>query len=199
MSNSLPPAALSLDLVPIPGRPSRAEVAGKRLADRLLSDGLLIPVQREHALEYARWRGVPIEDALVDLRILSERRLLEHLATVHRTRYVSTEQLARASIPRRLLDLLPVRTAEQIGVFPVQFDDRSATLSVVTGDPGDESVRREVRMASLAARGVTLLAARPAAVRAAIEYHYRGNRRAFGAMSRPSGVMEAVSAPASHR
>jgi hypothetical protein len=191
MSTSPRPQTLTLDLAGAPGGPARAEVAGKRLADRLLGEGILLPVQHEHALEYARWRNVRAEEAILALRFMTEHRLLEYVATLHRTRYVSTEQLSRASIPRRLLTLLPQRAADMTATFPVLFDDRSGALTVVTADPGDEEARRDVKIAA-GARAVHMLAARPAAVRAAIDHHHRGERWAFRALSRASGVMEAI-------
>ena len=71
------------------------------------------------------------------------------------------------------------------------FDDRTATLSVVTADPDDERALHEVKLAKPAIREIEVLVARPAAVRAAISFHYRGDKAAFRALLPAAAVLEA--------
>src|SRR6185437_14372219 len=112
---------------------------------------------------------------------------LKFIATVHSTRFVSTEKLSKAVIEPRVLQRVPVRTAELHGVFPVLCDEKAGVLSVVTGDPDNDAALHEIKLTA-GVKEVRALAARPAAVRAAIAYHYRGDRAAFQAVLRPAGI-----------
>ena len=62
------------------------------------------------------------------------------MAALHRTRFVSTEKLAKADIDRFDLEKVPKRLAETYQIFPVLFDAQQSVLSVVTADP-DDAVR----------------------------------------------------------
>ena len=88
-----------------------------------------------------------------------------------------------------MLARVPVKLAELHGIFPVLYDDKAGALSVVTADPDNDVALQEVKL-SAAVREVRALAARPAAVRAAIGLHYRNDRAAFAALLRPVGFGE---------
>ena len=158
----------------------------QRIADRLLAEGRIRRDDHQRAVESATRQKGRIEEALIELDILSEADLLKFIATVHNTRFVSAEKLSKAVIEARLLARVPVRTADTHGVFPVLFDDKASVLSVVTADPDNDAALQELKLAG-GVKDVRALAARPAAVRAAIAYHYRGDRSAFTALLRPVG------------
>ena len=65
------------------------------------------------------------------------------------------------------------------------FDDKASALSVVTADPDNDAALHEVKLAA-SVREVRPLVARPAAVRAAISAHYRGEAQAFASLIRRS-------------
>jgi len=161
----------------------------QRIADRLLTQGLLDRDQHLRAVDYATRRKTRIEEALIELEFLTEPELLKFIATVHGTRFVSSEKLSKAVIDARLLARVPLKLAELHGVFPVLYDDKAGALSVVTADPDNDLAIQEVKL-SAAVREVRALAARPAAVRAAISLHYRNDRAAFAALLRPIGLGE---------
>ena len=121
---------------------------------------------------------------MIDLDIMTEADLLKFIATIHNTRFVSTEKLSKAVIEPRVLAKVSAVTATLHGVFPVLLDDRGSTLSVATADPDNDAAMHEVRLAA-GVRDVRAIVARPAAVRAAIAYHYRGDSSAFNALLRP--------------
>ena len=160
----------------------------QRIADRLLAEGRLKREDHQRAVDYATRHKQRIEEALIDLEILGESDLLKFIATVHNTRFVSSEKLSKAVIDARLLQRVPMRTADLHGVFPVLFDDKASALSVVTADPDNDAALHEIKLAA-GVKDVRALAARPAAVRAAIAYHYRGDRQAFAALLRPVGAL----------
>ena len=118
------------------------------------------------------------EDVLIDNDILSEADLLKALSGIYRTHFVSAEKLAKADIPRATVQMVPRRVAETLGVFPVLFDRQTSVLSVVTPDPDNTDMLREVKLVS-GAREVKAFVARPAAVSAAIRKHHAGDVRAF--------------------
>jgi response regulator RpfG family c-di-GMP phosphodiesterase len=118
------------------------------------------------------------EDVLIDNEILSETDLLKALSGIYRTHFVSAEKLSKADIPRATVQMIPRRVAETLGVFPVLFDRTTSVLSVVTPDPDNTDMLREVKLVS-GARDVKAFVARPAAVAAAIRKHHGGDVRAF--------------------
>jgi response regulator RpfG family c-di-GMP phosphodiesterase len=118
------------------------------------------------------------EDVLIDNEILSEADLLKALSSIYRTHFVSAEKLSKADIPRATVQMVPRRVAETLGVFPVLFDRTTSVLSVVTPDPDNGEMLREVKLVS-GARDVKAFVARPAAVNAAIRKHHGGDHRAF--------------------
>ena len=161
----------------------------QRIADRLLAQGQIDRDQHARAVDYATRRKMRIEEALIELDLLNEADLLKFIATVHSTRFVSSEKLSKAVIDARVLARVPVNLADLHGVFPVLYDDKVGALSVVTADPDNDVALQEVKLAA-AVREVRALAARPAAVRAAIAMHYRGDRAAFASVLRPVGFGE---------
>ena len=123
------------------------------------------------------------EEAIISLGILSEGDLLKFLSGHHKTRFVTTEKLAKSEIDRATLQLLPRKFTESAGMFPVLYDAASQTLSVVTADPDNLQVLGEAQMVS-GARAVKAFVGRPAAVKAAIQKHYGGDIHAFALLDR---------------
>ena len=85
---------------------------------------------------------------MIDNDIMSEADLLRALASIYRTNYLSTEKLAKADIPRATVQMIPRRVAETLGVFPVLFDRQKNVLSVVTADPDNVEVLRDIKLVS---------------------------------------------------
>ncbi|MDI1448522.1 DUF4388 domain-containing protein [Polyangium sp. 6x1] len=156
----------------------------QRVADRLLSEGRIGAEEHRRAVEHASRQRGRIEDSLVELDIVPEGDLLKYVATLHNTRFVSTEKLAKAAIEPRVLGRVLPKTAKMHGVFPVLLDEAKSVLSVVTADPDNDAAIHEVKLAA-GVREVRALVARPAAVRAAIARHYFKDASAFEAVLRP--------------
>jgi response regulator RpfG family c-di-GMP phosphodiesterase len=149
----------------------------------MVEKGVLTVEQRESAQNYHQRVGGRIEEALLDVKATDEATLLKFIAGVHRTRFVSTEKLAKADIDRATLDKVPKKLAERHGICPVLWDTKTDTISVVTADPGDSVAQQELQMAS-GAKKVNTFVARPNAVRAAINKHYGGDIHAFAVLDR---------------
>lgn len=154
-----------------------------RLPQKLAAEGVISQEQQEAALNQHHLMGGRIEEALLDINAIDEAALLKYLAALHRTRFVSTEKLAKAEIDRATLEKIPKKLAEQETVFPVMYDHNSGTLSVVTPDPDNNAMINEVQMAS-GARKVSAFVGRPLAVKAAIAKSYNGDIHAFATLDK---------------
>ena len=115
--------------------------------------------------------------------LVPEPEMLKALASHYKAFFITSEKLAKAEIARALLDMIPMRFAEKVGVCPVLFDANTHSLSVVTADPDDLEALREVQLAS-GAREIKAVLARPAAVKALIAKAYGGDIHAFALLDR---------------
>ncbi|HSC88167.1 MAG TPA: response regulator, partial [Polyangiaceae bacterium] len=120
----------------------------QKLLDRMVGDRAITAEQREAALNHIQAFGDRAEEALIDTNILSEGALLKYLAAIYKTRFVSTDKLAKADIDRVTLEKVPKKLASTQGVFPVLFDPKTASLSVVTADPMNDALLDEIKLVS---------------------------------------------------
>lgn len=150
----------------------------QKFGKRLVQAGVITQEQLEEALKHQGLEEGRLGELLVRLGYVSESTILQFLAAEFRTRYVSTERLARARIPAEVLELLPVQLAERYNLIPVLFDTDTQTLSVVTSEPQNEDNLREVHMLT-SVRELRVYVALQPAVQAAIRKHYRGEINAF--------------------
>ncbi len=155
----------------------------QRLLDRMVTDRAISPEQREAALNHIQAFGDRAEEALLDTNILSEGALLKYLAAIYKTRFVSTDKLAKADIDRVTLEKVPKKLAAAHGVFPVLFDPKSSSLSVVTADPLNDAVLDEIKLVS-GVKEVRAFVARPRAVKAAVAKAYSGDIHAFATLDK---------------
>jgi response regulator RpfG family c-di-GMP phosphodiesterase len=124
-----------------------------------------------------------VEDAVVNLGLVSETDLLKTLSGYLKVQFISSEKLSKVEVPRPVLNTVPLRFAEKIGICPVLFDMKAHALTVVTADPDSVDAMKEAQMAS-GAREVKAILARPAAVKALIAKAYSGDLHAFGLLER---------------
>ncbi|MDX2053803.1 MAG: DUF4388 domain-containing protein [Polyangiaceae bacterium] len=153
------------------------------LLDKLVSEEIIRPEQREASLNWMARTGDRVEEALLETEAIEEADLLRYLAAQHKTRFVSTEKLAKAEIDRSVLDKLPRKVAERSLVFPVLYAEATGTLSVVTPDPDDIAVLDNVRAVS-GVKQVQAFVGRPKAIAAAIAKTYGGDIHAFAKLDR---------------
>jgi response regulator RpfG family c-di-GMP phosphodiesterase len=154
-----------------------------KLLEWLVQHGLMSTEQQDQARSQQQLMGGRIEEAVLDTGALDEPSLLKFLANTYRTRFVSSEKLAKAHIDQATLELVPKKLAEQLTAFPVMYEPSTSTLSVVLADPDDTNVIREVQMASRV-KHVKAFVGRPLGVKAAIAKHYGGDVHAFARLDR---------------
>jgi response regulator RpfG family c-di-GMP phosphodiesterase len=152
------------------------------LLDRMVTDGLITPEQRETVHSQTRL-GERFEEILLERNAVDEGKLLKYLATLYKTRFVSTEKLARADIDRFTLDKVPAKLADAHTVFPVLFEPGPGILSIVTPDPDNQDSIREVQLVS-GAKQVRAFLGRPRGVKAAIAKAYHGDIHSFAQLDR---------------
>ncbi len=155
----------------------------KRLCDCLVRERVLRPEQTEVVLSHVQRTGDRFEEAVLELGLASEAEMLKALSAYYQVHFISSEKLAKADINRALIDMIPQRFAEKLGLCPVVFDARAHVLTVVTADPDDVESLREAQLAS-GARDVKAVLARPAAVRALMAKAYGGDIHAFALLDR---------------
>jgi response regulator RpfG family c-di-GMP phosphodiesterase len=160
--------------MPAPPRP----LPQQKIADLLRREGLLTAEQYKAANNLAVTESTRLEEAVLELEYMTEADLCRALAAFYKTQFVSTEKLAKANIDRRTLAMVPREVAEAHAIFPVAFDAKTSTLSVVTADPDDAATLREVEAVS-GAKHVQAFFARPRAVKAAIARAHHGDLQAF--------------------
>jgi response regulator RpfG family c-di-GMP phosphodiesterase len=154
-----------------------------RTAERLVAAGLITQENLETAVHQVQRTGDRIEEALLEIKAIDEANLLRFLASLHKTRFVSTEKLAKADIDRTTLEKVPKKLAEPYLIFPVLYDTQTNVLSVVTPDPDNAPALHEVQLAS-GAKEVRAFVGRPRAVVAAISKAYNGDIHAFALLDR---------------
>jgi response regulator RpfG family c-di-GMP phosphodiesterase len=160
-----------------------ARVGQNKLLERLLAEKLITAEHQEAVLNVVARTGDRVEEALLDVKAIDEVALLKHLATVYKTRFVSTEKLSKAEIDQATLSKVPRKLAEKACVFPVLYDAATSTLSVVTADPDDIQALHDVQVAS-GVKEVRAFVGRQRAIKAAIGKAYLGDIHAFASLDR---------------
>ena len=157
------------------------------LLQALVAEGLISRSDSDAASLFARRRGLHVEEAILQVGTLDEAVLLKFQANFYRTQFVSTQKLSRAPISESLLRLIPHKLALKLRVFPVRYDSRNGVLSVLTVQPDDLEVLKNVQFATRVHK-VRALVARPAAIDAAIRVHYQDEMQAFGSIRAASAI-----------
>jgi response regulator RpfG family c-di-GMP phosphodiesterase len=146
--------------------------------DRLVAEGQVSPSLYDEVLMHAQRTQSTAEEAILQLGLMSEAELLKYTAGLYRTRFVGSDKLAKAGVDPLLLKKVPRKLAKRLTAFPILYDNRSRTLSVVAADVTDDDVRQQMQFAT-GARDVKVYVAREAAIRAAIAKHYDQDNRPF--------------------
>jgi response regulator RpfG family c-di-GMP phosphodiesterase len=156
--------------------PSKNAGAWKVL-DRLRDESRISASQYESVYHQSKRSGESAIELLLETGAISEHELLKTVAHLYKTRFVSTERLAKAGIDRQTLQMLPRRVCERYHCCPVVFDAKTQSLSIVVADL-EEDVAKDVQVVT-GVREVRAYIARPAAITASIRKYYGGDPLAF--------------------
>ena len=151
---------------------------GVAILDRLVVEGKVSPSLYDEVVIHAQRTQSTAEESILQLGLLSEAELLKYIAGLYKTRFVGSEKLAKAGVDPWLLGKVPKKLAKRLTAFPILYDARARTLSVVAADVSDDDVRQQMQFAT-GARDVKVYVAREAAIRAAIAKHYDQNNGPF--------------------
>jgi response regulator RpfG family c-di-GMP phosphodiesterase len=166
----------------VSNNPSNSQLS-RKAGEALVRAGI---IKREHydaAVKHMAAMDVRFEEAILELGIMTEPDLLKALAGLYKTRFVTTEKLAKADINRATLAMIPKKVAESLLVFPVMFEPNKGELSVVTADPANGALLQEIQVTS-GAKSLVAFLARPAAIKAVIGKVYAGDIHAFALLDR---------------
>ncbi len=146
-----------------------------------MAEGVISQAEAEQAELYAKRRRLHVEEGLIEAELLDETQLLKFQAAYYKTYFVSTKKLSTAPISDSLLKLVTHKLAAKLCVFPVKYEPRIGELSILTVEPDDPDVLKNVQFATRVAK-VRALVARPAAIQAAIRVHFLNEVSAFAAV-----------------
>lgn len=158
----------------------------KRIGERLVDAGLVSAEAVEQALSHQQITGHRLGDCLVELSLVQEAALLRFLASELKTRFVSSEKLAKVKIPQEVLDKVPVRTAEAHDVLPIAVDPERKLMSVVMAEPQNRTLIEELTRRAGMSEVLAFVGVR-SAIQAAITKHYYGDPAAFASLQAGPG------------
>lgn len=153
----------------------------KLLGERLVEAGLVTRQAIDEALQQQRITGHKLGECLVQLRLIDEQVLLRFLAAELKTRFVSTDKLAKVRVDVDILDKVPVRMCEAQHFVPIALDAARGQLSIVATDPNNPALLQEIALVSNVKEVVAYVGLR-SAVHAAIKKLYYGDSAAFTAI-----------------
>jgi response regulator RpfG family c-di-GMP phosphodiesterase len=149
----------------------------------LLDAKAITPDLYEGALHKQQAYGGEIEEILLDSGVVDEQKLLNVLATFYKTKFVHSDKLKQAKFAEGVLKAIPEKVVRNLKVFPIAWDIKTRTLSIITNRPQDMTLLQEVEKSS-AARTVVPYLTRPACVIAAIGRWYDRDIHAFTKLDR---------------
>ncbi|HET6922599.1 MAG TPA: hypothetical protein VFI16_05575, partial [Anaeromyxobacteraceae bacterium] len=145
----------------------------KRLGEMLLEAKVIDQNQLDAALSHQRQWGGRLGQALVDLKLTSEARIVEALSRKFGYEVVQVEALEGGPLVEAALTLLPREVASRHNVLPYAAD--TSTVSVAMSDPGNIAVVDEIRFR--AGRRVKVALAGDREVAAAVRrFYYPGEK-----------------------
>jgi response regulator RpfG family c-di-GMP phosphodiesterase len=149
-----------------------------KFGEKLIEAGLIDQAQLDAALSHQGQTGQMLGEALLELGYISEEDFLKFLAQEFGTQFVSTAKLAKVKLSHELLQLVPVKLAEQQMLFPILIGKDKKTLGVISCEPQNTEAIDEVRIVT-GMETIQVYIAQRDAIKAMIKKHYRGDLHAF--------------------
>ena len=134
--------------------------------------------QLDDGLSYQSKTGQRLGEALLDLKYISEAKLLHQLALEFETKFVPSEKLRSLVIPESLLERFPLDLAEKHLIFPILVGEDMKTVGLVFSDSRGTDIVQEVK-SSAGFERIQFFVTCESNIRALIDKHYRGKDDAF--------------------
>ncbi len=162
--------------------------SGLPIGLQLVELGLITREQLDVALNLQRKKKERLGELLIALKFISERDVLRVLAERFGVSFLPADKLAGMEISRDVLKHVSIDYAEANLVLPVWFDHKNNALSVLSCQPGDPRIFKEIQL-MVQCREVSPILGTAATIKAGIAYFYRGDKQAFDnlALSMMSG------------
>ena len=144
-----------------------------RLKDHLIATGQLTEEQLAQAEDYALSMKIPLDEAIVFLRLMDHHQLGQALAELYGLPYSPTLE---SPPPVDAKEMLPSELAERLTIFPVDYSREQQCLTVATHDPTDEALQEKLHHIFAPHMRVKLtVCSRPEIIKA-IDVHYKGKQ-----------------------
>jgi len=150
----------------------------KEIREALLSMGLINQYQLEYADEWVRRSQTSFLNAVLELRLINEVSLLKYLATVEKTKYVSSEKLSRLKFSQRVLSYISSERAQRLNAMPIYIEPESGSVVFVMSYPFDSQRVEEIRNI-MQGLPINIYVALPAAINALIKKGFFNDASAF--------------------
>jgi response regulator RpfG family c-di-GMP phosphodiesterase len=150
----------------------------KEIREALLSMGLINQYQLEYADEWVRRSQTSFLNAVLELRLINEVSLLKYLATVEKTKYVSSEKLSRLKFSQRVLSYISSERAQRLNAMPIYIEPESGSVVFVMSYPFDSQRVEEIRNI-MQGMPINIYVALPAAINALIKKGFFNDASAF--------------------
>lgn len=142
-----------------------------QLKSYLKERGLVGEEDLQRAEDYALSTNIPLDQALVFLKLVDFQDLGNALAELYNIPY---EPLLPAPPSASALEKLPLKVAERYCLFPVSYDPRNHFLTVATPHPHEASVAETLERLLSQPTRIEYRVASAAEIQTAIEVHYKG-------------------------
>ncbi|MBI2621557.1 MAG: Flp pilus assembly complex ATPase component TadA [Candidatus Levybacteria bacterium] len=138
------------------------------LLDALLASHFISQSQYNEVKLRAISQGIPEEDVLVSMGLVSEDRLSETKAKILGVPYISLDS---TSFSPQALGFVSQAVVQRFNLIPFSYDDRSKTLSIAMANPVDLDAISFVRQKT--GLNIKTFAASPSAIKQAIDIQYK--------------------------
>lgn len=168
---------------------------GEIIGNLLKREGLITQIQYDSIMYYIKRFGGRFELIAIEQGYIDEITLLKFLSQKFKFNYITTEDLSRLKVDKKVLNLVPIKIAEEYLVFPIFFDQSKGSLEIVTplfyGDSIDTALKLLKRKGII--KEINILIGRYDAVEAAINKWYKGDIKAFTKLLTKSESLDYIS------
>ncbi len=140
-------------------------------SQHLIASGRLSEDQLARAQDYALTMDMPLDEAIVFLKMLSHAALGEALSEMHFRPY---RPLLHEAPQQAAKKKLPARTAQSLKVFPYRYDEKTATLVLASDDPHDPELHKNITRSIGTPVNLEFTVASASEILTAIGVHYQG-------------------------
>ncbi len=148
------------------------------IRDSMLSMGLINQYQLEYADEWVKRSNTTFLNAVLELRLINEVSLLKYLATIEKTKYVSTEKLSKLKFSQKVLSYISSDRAQKLTAMPIYIEPESGAVVFVMSYPFDNRKIEEIREI-MHGMNTNIYVALPSAINALIKKGFFNDASAF--------------------